>query len=62
VCERWHRERLLLIRKTAEWPTSKHYAEILLRSQADWDATAEFTMVVLRAKEDEERKREADGR
>jgi hypothetical protein len=62
VCERWDRERLLLMRKTAEWPTSKNYVEILLRSQADWDATAEFTMVVLRAKEDEERKREADGR
>jgi hypothetical protein len=62
VCERWDRERLLLMRKTAEWPTNKNFVEILLRSQADWDATAEFTMAVLRGKEDEERKREANGR
>jgi hypothetical protein len=62
VCERWDRERLLLMRKTAEWPTNENFVEILLRSQADWDATAEFTMAVLRGKEDEERKREANGR
>jgi hypothetical protein len=35
VCDSWNRERLLLMRKTAKWPTSENYVEILLRSQVD---------------------------
>jgi hypothetical protein len=58
-CPQWDGNRLLAMRRTAEWPEKENLIDVMVKSKEGWEAIAEMVRHIIKQKEADERRREA---